>query len=413
MVGAIALLTAACAAPGARAVAQQDVGGAFPPPAPRLDVSVARLDARRGAVRDSLRRVLDAALADSAFPGAYAVVGGRDGAVAEYGVGRLDWAAGAPRPDARTLWDLASLTKVVGTTSAVMQLVAGGRVQLDAPVARYLAEYADRPRVTVRHLLTHTSGLPAWRPLYKEATSPESALALVLATQPDSAPGGRYLYSDLNFILLGAIVARVSGEPLDRYLARHVFGLLAMRDTRFRPDPRDRARTAPTEFDPWRQRKLVGEVHDENAFALGQVAGHAGLFSTGDDLARLARAYLADGRLDGRAVFDSATVAAFTRVQDTTVSRRALGWETPTGGNSAGHYLGRRAFGHTGFTGTSFWVDPEQGVYVILLTNRVNPTRMNTRIGRVRVALADAAMQALGAPRVFPAPPPAPASSAR
>jgi CubicO group peptidase (beta-lactamase class C family) len=180
-----------------------------------------------------------------------------------------------------------------------------------------------------------------------------------------------------------------------------------MRDTRYRPDPRDRGRTAPTEFDPWRQRKLQGEVHDENAFALGQVAGHAGLFSTGADLARLARAYLAGALPSGRpspAAIGQAVTADFTRAQDTTISRRALGWETPTGGNSAGHYLSRASFGHTGFTGTSFWVDPARGVYVILLTNRVNPTRMNTRIGRVRVALADAAMQALGAERAFPPP---------
>jgi CubicO group peptidase (beta-lactamase class C family) len=136
------------------------------------------------------------------------------------------------------------------------------------------------------------------------------------------------------------------------------------------------------------------------------VAGHAGLFSTGADLARLARAYLGGGTLDGRRVFQPSEIAEFTRAQDTTVSRRALGWETPTGGNSAGHYLSRRAFGHTGFTGTSFWVDPERGVYVILLTNRVNPTRMNTKVGRVRVALADAAMQALGADRTFPLPSP-------
>ena len=362
---------------------------------------------RRAAVLDSVRRVLDRAVADSAFPGAFAAVGDAEGGYVAYGAGRIDWAADAPRPDAATLWDLASLTKVVGTTSAVMQLVGSGRLRLDAPVQRYLPEWTGpgRQRVTIRHLLTHTSGLPAWRPLYKEATSPESALALVVATQPDTAPGVRYVYSDLNFILLGTIVARLTGEPLDRYDARHVFAPLGMRDTRYRPDPGDRARIAPTEFDPWRQRKLRGEVHDENAYALGQVAGHAGLFSTGADLAQLARAYLNGGTLEGRRVFDPTVVVDFTRPQDTTVSRRALGWETPTGGNSAGHYLSRRAFGHTGFTGTSLWMDPEHDVYLVLLTNRVNPTRMNTKIGRVRVALADAVLQALGAAPTFPVPP--------
>jgi CubicO group peptidase (beta-lactamase class C family) len=364
----------------------------------------------RAAVLDSVRRVLDRALADSAFPGALAVVGDATGGLVSHAVGRIDWAADAPRPDARTLWDLASLTKVVGTTSAVLQLAAAGRVALDAPVQRYLPDWAgaNKARVTVRHLLTHSSGLPSWRPLYKEATTPESALALVLATQPDTAPGVRYAYSDLNFILLGTVVARVTGQPLDAYLRDRVFAPLGMADTRFRPPASERARTAPTEYDPWRQRQIRGEVHDENAYALGGVAGHAGLFSTAADLSRLARAYLGGGALDGRRVFDARTLAEFTRAQDTTVSRRALGWETPTGGNSAGHFLSRAAFGHTGFTGTSLWVDPGRGVYVLLLTNRVNPTRMNTKIGRVRVALADAALQALGAPPTFPLPSPAP-----
>ncbi len=362
----------------------------------------------RRAVMDSMRRVLDRAVADSAFPGAYAAVGDARDEPLAYAAGRIDWAADAPPPDPETLWDLASLTKVVGTTSAVLRLVGEGRVALDAPVQRYLPEWGgpERARVTVRHLLTHSSGLPAWRPLYKEATSPESALALVVATTPDTLPGVRYVYSDLNFILLGTITARVSGRPLDAQLRERVFAPLGMLDTRYRTPAAELPRIAPTEYDPWRQRKVRGEVHDENAYALGGVSGHAGLFSTGADLARLGRAYLNGGELDGRRVFDGRTLAEFTRVQDTSVSRRALGWETPTGSNSAGHYLSPRAFGHTGFTGTSLWMDPERGVYVLLLTNRVNPTRMNTRIGRVRVALADAVMQALGAPAAFPLPSP-------
>jgi CubicO group peptidase (beta-lactamase class C family) len=350
---------------------------------------------------------MDRAVADSAFPGGFAIVGDAAGGYVAYGAGRIDWPADAPKPDARTIWDMASLTKVVATTSAMLQLVAQGKVDPDAPVQRYLPEWTgpNKQRVLVRHLLSHSSSLPSWRPLYKEATSPESALALVLGTQLDTVPvGTRYLYSDLNAILLGEITRRVSGSRLDAYLAKNVYGPLGMRDTRYLPPASELARTAPTEFDPWRQRKVRGEVHDENAFALGGVSGHAGLFSTGGDLARFARAYLNGGALDGTRVFDAPTIARFTRVVDSAVSRRALGWETPTGGNSAGHYLSRRAFGHTGFTGTSLWMDPERGVYVILLTNRVNPTRQNTRIGGVRVALADEAMRALGASPVFPLP---------
>ena len=354
----------------------------------------------RAAVADTLRRVLGAALADSAFPGAFAVVGSGRGVIAQLGAGRIDWAPAAPAPDERTLWDVASLTKVVGTTSAMVQLVAERRVELDAPVQRYLPNWTGpgKERVTVRHLLTHSGGLPAWRPLYKEATSPAAALALVYATPLDTAPGVSYVYSDVGAVLLGQIAERVSGEPLDRYLERRVFAPLGMRDTRFRPDAADSGRIAPTEFDPWRQRLLRGEVHDENAAALGGIAGHAGLFSTGHDLARFARACLGGGALDGVRVFDAAAVRAFTTRQNPALSHRALGWETPSGDNSAGHRMSPAAFGHTGFTGTSFWVDPGNDVFVILLTNRVNPTRQNTRIGRVRVALADGVLAALGVP---------------
>jgi CubicO group peptidase (beta-lactamase class C family) len=281
-----------------------------------------------------------------------------------------------------------------------MQLVEGGRVSLDAPYQRYVPEWQGRgkERVTIRHLLTHTGGLPAFRQFYRENASPDSTARLFFATPLDSAPGARMVYSDIGAWLLGRLVERVSGEKLDAYLARHVFGPLGMRDTRYRPPASLRGRIAPTEIDPWRGRKVHGEVHDENAFALGGVSAHAGLFSTADDLARFARAYLRGGALDGARVWSPATIAAFTAVQDSAISHRALGWETPTGRNSAGTRMSRRAFGHTGFTGTSLWVDPGQGVFVVLLSNRVNPTRANAKIGRVRSALADAVLAAVAAP---------------
>lgn len=351
------------------------------------------------AVLDSVRRVLDAGVATGAFPGAYAVIGTREGVIAEYGAGRLD-SADASRPTARTVWDMASLTKVVGTTSAMLQLVGSGAVQLDAPVTRYLPEWTvpGASRATVRQLMTHSAGLPAWRALYKETDTPAEAMRQVLATPLDTAPGVRFVYSDLGFILMGMLVERVSGTSLAQYDAERVFGPAGMTETRYVPPASWRTRIAPTEQDPWRQRKLRGEVHDENAARLGGVSGHAGLFSTARDMARFARLYLNDGTLDGVRVFDSATVAAFTRVQDTTVSRRALGWETPTGRNSAGGRLSATAFGHTGFTGTSVWMDPARNLFVVLLTNRVNPTRQNPKIGGVRTALADAVVGALPRP---------------
>jgi CubicO group peptidase (beta-lactamase class C family) len=348
------------------------------------------------AVADSLRAVIDRAIADSAFPGAYAVVGTREGIIAEYGAGRLD-ALDDTRPSNTTVWDLASLTKVIGTTSAMLQLVGSGRVALDSPVVRYLPEWTARGanRVTVRNLLSHNSGLQAGRLFYKEATTADEAFQQLFATAPDTVPGVRYTYSDIGFLLLGRLVSRVGGESLDAYDAGHIFGPLGMQDTRYLPPSSWLPRIAPTEQDPWRGRKVRGEVHDENAHRMGGVVGHAGLFSSARDLSRFARMYLNYGQLDGTRIFDSATVVAFTRVQNPAISHRALGWETPNGSNSAGKRMSPSAFGHTGFTGTSLWMDPGQNLFVLLLTNRVNPTRENRKITNVRTGLADAVVGAL------------------
>jgi len=388
-------LVAAMAAAGCTANAATLTNAQAPDPGPAArhrKPSVATI----ASLRDSVQALLDRARADSAFPGAFAVIGNHEGVLVEYGAGSLDWAT-SPRPDENTLWDMASLTKVVGMTSAMMQLTEAGKVELDAPVQRYLPEFRGpgKERVTVRHLLTHSSGLPGWRPLYKETTTPTEARALAVATALDTLPGVRMVYSDLGAIILGQVVERVSGEQLDEYLTRHVFGPLGMTSTRYRPGTDLLPRIAPTEFDPWRQRQIRGEVHDENAFALGGVSGHAGLFSTGHDVARLTRMYLNGGTLDGVRIVSAESIRRFTTVQDSALSNRALGWETPNGTNSAGHLLKPPAFGHTGFTGTSIWVDPSRDLFVILLTNRVNPTRQNLRIGGVRVALADLVVRVL------------------
>lgn len=347
-------------------------------------------------LHDSLSAILLAGVRDSAFPGAVVAIGTARGALLTAAAGQIDWKQ-SPAPSDSTLWDMASLTKVVGLTSAMMLLVERRQIELDAPVARYIPEFtgSGRDAVTVRHLLTHTGGLPAWRPLYKEAEGPEEALALAIATPLDTAPGIRMVYSDLGAIILGEVVARASGQPFETFLRDQVFTPLGMRETMYRPPERLRERIAPTEIDPWRQRHLRGEVHDENAFALGGVSSHAGLFSTARDLARLARMYLSDGALDGRRFVSAATIDTFTAVQNPALSHRALGWETPNGSNSAGRLMSARSFGHTGFTGTSFWVDRERGVFVILLSNRVNPTREHRGITAVRTAVADAAMRAV------------------
>lgn len=348
-------------------------------------------DAPSHTVRDSMRAVLARGLADRAYPGAVAIVGDKREAIAMVAVGHQDWAP-SPRTDENTMWDLASLTKVIGTTTALMQLWAAHRVDLDAPAQKYLPEFVGphKELVTVRHLLTHSSGLPGWRPLYKEATSPANAIQLLYATPLDTLPGVRMVYSDLGAMLLGKIVERVSGEPLDVYLRRHVFAPLGMTSTMFRPPERLLPRIAPTERDPWRGRLVHGQVHDENAYYLGGVSGHAGLFSSAMDLSRFARMYLEGGQLDGARVVSQAAIDTFTHVQDSALSNRALGWEVPNGSNSAGHKMSNRAFGHTGFTGTSIWIDPARDLFVILLTNRVDPTRDNPRLGPVRTQLADA-----------------------
>jgi CubicO group peptidase (beta-lactamase class C family) len=344
-------------------------------------------------LQDSLRLALDKALADSAFPGAFAVVGNHEGILAEYGVGHLDWAP-SPVPDEHTMYDLASLTKVIGMTTAMMQLVEQGKVDLDAPYQRYFPDWTgpNKEKVTIRHLITHTSGLPADRPYDRYTADADSIAKLLFAEPLDTVPGARMVYSDIGAWLLGHLVEKVSGERLDVYLQHHVFGPLKMTETMYNPPASLVPRIAPTEFDPRRGGLLRGKVHDERAYWLGGVSAHAGLFSTGHDLARFARMYLNGGELDGVRIVQPSTITQFIQRQ---VADRALGWQKPSGGNSAGHLMTEQAFGHTGFTGTSIWIDPPRDVFVILLSNRVDPTRANLRIGRERVHVADAIMSAV------------------
>jgi CubicO group peptidase (beta-lactamase class C family) len=345
-------------------------------------------DARR--LADTVAAVLRQAAADSAFPGAYAMVGRRGGVVAAVSVGRIDWSSTAALPNDSTIWDLASLTKVLGMTSAMMQLVERGLVELDAPAKRYLPEWTgrDKDRVTVRHLLTHTSGLPAFRRYDTLTTNADSIVALLMAEPLDTLPGAQMVYSDIGAYVAGRIVERVSGLALDRYVAERVFGPLGTRESMYRPPAVLLARIAPTEIDTIRGR-IHGTVHDPRAFYIGGVSAHAGLFGSGRDLARIAQLYLNGGELGGVRVFRPETIELFTTRQ---VADRALGWQKPSGTNAAGHLMSERAFGHTGFTGTSIWIDPERDIFIILLSNRVNPTSVNPRIGGVRVAVADAVM---------------------
>ena len=365
---------------------------------------------------DSLARFLEQSVAARAFPGAVVAVGRHDTVLYLHAFGRLDYEHGRP-VTTRTVYDLASLTKVVGLTFAMMQLVEEGKVGLDTPAVRYVPAFHDTT-ITVRRLLTHSSGLPAWRPFWQRVHSREEMFALVDAEPLDQPPGTKMVYSDLGAMVMTQIVERVTGERLDRYLQAHLFRPLGMRDTRYLPPASWRSRIAPTEVDTtYRHRLIRGEVHDENAASMGGISGHAGLFSTAPDLVKFAQLLLRDGRTDARTrgrtgmrghgdtgargrggaanqLVDSATVAMFTTVQDPALSSRALGWDTPSQGSSAGDLLSPHAFGHTGFTGTSLWIDPAQDLFVILLTNRVHPTRENVQILQVRPRVADLAVEA-------------------
>lgn len=351
-------------------------------------------------VRDSLQRILATAVRDSAFPGAYAIVGTSRGIIAEAGAGRIDWARQAPAPTRTTLWDLASLTKVISTTSAAAQLVERGAVELDAPVQRYLPDWTgpQKDRVTMRHLLTHTSGLPSFRPYDRQTKNADSLEALLFATELERAPGEAMVYSDIGAYVLGEVVERVSGMTLDRYFATHVSGPLRLHETIFNPPRSMWARTAPTEIDSLRGGLVRGKVHDERAYYLGGVAAHAGLFGSARDLARFAMMLLRGGTLDGARIFQPQTIAMFTVYADPSFSNRALGWQKReregqrfrTNSAWGGQSLSISSYGHTGFTGTSIGIDPELDLFIILLSNRVNPTRNNPRITAVRAHVADA-----------------------
>lgn len=346
-----------------------------------------------------------------AFPGAVLAVGVDGRLVALQGFGRLASDADAPPMPADAVFDVASLTKVAATTTAVALLVDEGRVQLDAPVVRYLPEFAGVPghdAITVRHLLAHNSGLPSPMRLWKHAKTRAELMQLVYRIPVEAAPGERQHYRDENFILLGELVERVSGQPLDRFLAVRAFGPLGLRDTGFNPPAALLPRIPPTELDTYHRHRLVrGTVHDESADLMGGVSGHAGLFASAADLARLAQLYLDEGRAGGQPLLRPETVRSFATRQDQPAgSTRALGWDTPgTAGRSfAGPLASPAAIMHTGFTGTSLYIDRDRRAFVVLLTNRVNPTRENRQIGAARIAIHTAVLQALDADAARPAP---------
>jgi beta-N-acetylhexosaminidase len=346
--------------------------------------------------------LLDRAVSDGAFPGGVLAVGLHDQLVV-HPFGHLSYAAKSPEVKADTIYDVASLTKPIVTTAAIMLLAADNEIDLDAPISRYLPHQQAGPnpewtqKITIRELLLHTSGLPAYREFYANAKSAEGMRKLLYAEPLVSTPGTKIEYSDLGFMILGDIVERLTGMSLDRYARENIFEPLGMDDSSFNPPRSLRARIAPAQNDTaFRERQLHGEVDDANAFALGGVAGHAGLFSTAGDISIFAQMMLNGGIYAQERILPRAVVTEFTQRISIGDSARTLGWDVPTGDSSSGHYFSLQTYGHNGFTGTSIWIDPQKNLFIILLTNRVYPSAANDKIRAVRPALHDAILQSLG-----------------
>ena len=337
------------------------------------------------------------------YPAAVVVIGRRDSILYSRGYGHLTWsrAAAAPSPDS-TLWDLASLTKVVATTPAIMRLVESGQIQLDQPLPSYLPRFKGlrKSEVTVRMLLDHTSGLPSYVEFFRLASTRDSAISLLYAEPLRRAPGDTAVYSDLNFMLLGLLVEQVSGEPLDRFVAREIFGPLGLAQTRYRPLPTARMPAVPSARKYGRP--VAGRVNDQNAARLGGASGHAGVFSTGADLARYAQFWLALGATHGQQLFGLGTIRTFLEPSSASTPR-LLGWERPEPQplepSAYGSRLSASAFGHTGWTGTMLWIDPARNLFLVFLTNRSYAPRISHSIRELRQLrgiVSDAVVAATG-----------------
>jgi len=336
--------------------------------------------------------IIQHAIADGSIPGAVLVVGHNRAVIYRKAYGERALEPKREPMTLETVFDLASLTKVVATTTAVMQLVEQGKIRMNDPVAKYLPEFAQNGKedITVRQLLTHYSGLEPDLDLKTAWEGKDTAYRMSFAETPAQAPGASFTYSDINFIVLGALVERVSGETLDAYCTQHIFAPLKMTRTRFVPPAAWRTKIAPTQYDE-NEHMLRGVVHDPTARRMGGVAGHAGLFSTADDLAKFAQALLNGG--DG--ILSAVTVEKMTSPEQPPAAPvlRGFGWDidSPFSSNR-GDLLPVGSFGHTGFTGTSIWIDPTTQIYIILLTNAVHPRGKGNAIAlRSKVATEVAA----------------------
>jgi CubicO group peptidase (beta-lactamase class C family) len=351
--------------------------------------------------------ILQDAIASRTFPGCSLAITVRGELIAHHPLGRFTYDPASPLVTSASIFDLASVTKAVATTTMAMILYERGLLDLEAPVAAIVPEFVeDDPRrrvVSLRMLLTHSSSLPAYEKLFLRATARDELLAAALKTRLTAEPGTRAEYSDIGFIILGVALERLADESLDTFCQREIFGPLGMSHTTFNPPKSWKNEVVPSadesDASKFRGRIIQGEVQDENASILGGVAGHAGLFSTAEDIAIFAHTMLSGGR----PILRPETVEVFTRREAVPAgTSRALGWDTPSSPSQSGKYFGPRSFGHLGYTGTSLWIDPDRQLSITLLTNRTWPDCQSQAVKQVRPAFHDAVIETLKSQRLIP-----------
>jgi CubicO group peptidase (beta-lactamase class C family) len=345
--------------------------------------------------------ILRSGIDQCAFPGASVAIAHQRKLIAHKGLGHFTYETSSPAVTAETIYDLASVTKVIATTAACMILYDRGQFKLDQPLAELLPGFADigteqkdaRRQVTLQMLLAHSSGLPAYVKLFQTAHNKDELLRQALQVPLGADPGSRAEYSDIGFILLGQALEKLSVEPLNQFCQREIFARLNLGQTCFNPSAELKPAIPPTEDDrTFRHRLVQGEINDENASVMGGVAGHAGCFASSLDVSVFAQCML----LGGTPLVKKETLEIFTRRQDSpTGTSRALGWDTPSQPSQSGKYFSSRSYGHLGYTGTSLWIDPDRQLSITLLTNRTWPDRGSQSIKQIRPAFHDAVIEVL------------------
>lgn len=350
---------------------------------------------------DSLKvidKMIEAAITDSAFPGAV-FLAVKDGHIAHFkNYGKFTYAPDSKKVRKNTIYDLASITKVFATTSAAMLLYDKGKLDLNAKVIQYIPEFGNHGKdaITIKHLLTHTSGLPSYGKLWKQGADSLSIVTNLYNSKLENPVGTKSIYSCLGFITLAKVIEKITDQSLDDYLQENLLTPLNLKSTYYNPPKKVWEKIAPTEIVKERNGLILGEVHDENAYYLGGISGNAGLFSNAHDLAVLGQLMLNKGIYDGKRIFKKETVDLFLTKQNIVEKNsHCLGWDTPSGHSSSGHYFSAGSYGHTGFTGTSIWIDPHKNLIGILLTNRVHPTRANRKMYPIRSQIYDKLQQSI------------------